>query len=100
MNSNKELEPTHQEHGLEQVTRAHAPCMGAWTPNAWVLFSALGVRLASQHPCGLGLSSSNSTCLGSGSAFGPTFISNSPSSILAKEFFSDPKWNLHYFILI
>jgi len=29
MNSNKELEPAHQEHGLEQVTQAHAPCMGA-----------------------------------------------------------------------
>jgi hypothetical protein len=40
MNLDKELEPTHQEHGLEQVTGS----MGAWTPNAWVLFSALGVR--------------------------------------------------------
>jgi hypothetical protein len=100
MNSNKELKPTHQEHGLEQVTRAHAPCMGAWTPNAWVLFSALGIRLASQHPCGLGLSRSNSTCLGSGSVFGPTFISNSPNPILAKEFFLDPMGDLHYFILI
>jgi choline-glycine betaine transporter len=48
MGSGKEPEPTHQEHGIEQVAWAHAPFMGAWMPSAWALYSVLGARL--MHP--------------------------------------------------
>jgi len=48
MGSSKELEPTHQEHGLRQVARAHAPCMGAWTPSAWALEGS-GYHARAQH---------------------------------------------------
>ena len=48
MGSVKEPEPTHQEHGIEQVAWAHAPFMGVWMPSAWALYSVLGAR--PMHP--------------------------------------------------
>jgi hypothetical protein len=46
----KNPKPTYQEHGFEQVARAHAPCMGIWMPNVWAICNALSIHLV--HPSG------------------------------------------------
>jgi hypothetical protein len=44
----------HQEHGLEQVARAHTPCMGAWMPCSALGICPVHVRLApGMHPSAL-----------------------------------------------
>ena len=41
---------TDQEHGLGQVARAHAPCIGIWTPSSWAPCNVLGVCPVHLHP--------------------------------------------------
>jgi hypothetical protein len=86
-----------KKHELRRGRSSPALCMGAWTPNAWVLYSALSIRpvygrapqrllrpdpacLGPSSMCGptfsprrLVLSYLSSVCLGIGSVFGSIF---------------------------